>query len=113
FDPLLLMVLLALTAVGLATMHSAVGGADGRFAEQMRNFGIALAAMWIAAQASPQLLLRLAGPVYAVGLLLLIGVEFFGETRQGATRWLNVGITVLQPSELMKIAMPMLLAWYF
>src|SRR5690606_37534677 len=81
--------------------------------EQVRNFGVAAIAMWIAAQASPQLLSRLAVPVYAIGVLLLVLVEMFGETRQGATRWLNLGVTTLQPSELMKIAMPMMLAWYF
>lgn len=113
FDPLLLFVLLALTAVGLATMHSAVGSMDGRFAEQVRNFGIAAFAMWVAAQASPRVLEHIAVPTYIVGVILLFLVEFFGETRQGATRWLDIGITTLQPAELMKIAMPMMLAWYF
>lgn len=113
FDPWLLLVLLVLTGVGLATMYSAVGGADGRYVEQSRNFGIALAAMWLVAQASPQMLMRLAGPAYLVGLALLLAVEVAGDTRQGATRWLDIGITSIQPSELMKIAMPMMLAWYF
>lgn len=113
FDPLLLLVLLVLTGVGLATMYSAVGGADGRYVEQSRNFGIALAGMWLVAQASPQMLMRLAGPAYILGLVLLLAVEVAGDTRQGATRWLDIGITSIQPSELMKIAMPMMLAWYF
>ncbi len=113
FDVWLLLTLLAIGAVGLATMHSAVGGTGGRFAEQVRNFGIAFVVMWLVAQASPQLLMRLAVPVYLIGVVLLFGVEFFGETRQGATRWLNLGITAIQPSEVMKFGMPMMLAWYF
>jgi len=113
FDPWLLLLLLMLCAVGLATMHSAVGGTHGRFAEQVRNFGLAFGAMWFAAQASPQMLQRLAGPVYVLGVILLVLVEVAGETRMGATRWLNLGVTHIQPSEIMKIGMPMMLAWYF
>jgi len=112
-DPWLLLLLVAISAIGLATMQSAVGGTGGRFAEQVRNFGIAFVAMWLVAQASPQMLMRLAVPVYLVGVVLLLGVEFFGETRQGATRWLNLGVTHIQPSEIMKFGMPMMLAWYF
>jgi rod shape determining protein RodA len=52
-------------------------------------------------------------PVYAVGLALLIGVALFGEISHGARRWLNVGVTRIQPSELMKIGVPLMLAWYF
>lgn len=113
FDPILLLLLGLLAAVGLGTMHSAVGGTDWRFADQVRNFGIAFVAMWLVSQATPRLLARLAGPTYLLGLVLLLGVEFFGDTYKGATRWLNIGITSIQPSELMKIAMPMMLAWYF
>ena len=56
---------------------------------------------------------RLALPFYVVGVVLLLGVEFFGETSKGATRWLNLGVTRIQPSEMMKIGVPMMLAWYF
>ncbi len=113
FDPWLLLILLALAAVGLATMHSAVGGTDGRFVEQVRNFGVAALALWLAAQTSPRVLQQVAVPAYLIGLVLLLAVEFFGETRQGATRWLHLGVVTVQPAELMKIAMPMMLAWYF
>lgn len=113
FDPWLLLLLLALAAVGLSTMYSAVGHTDGRFAEQVRNFGMAFAALWIVAQFSPQWLMRSAVLFYLVGLLLLLGVEFFGDTRLGATRWLEIGPISIQPSEIMKIAMPLMLAWYF
>ena len=113
FDVWLLLVLVAFAGIGLATMHSAVGGTGGRFAEQVRNFGVAFLTMWLVAQASPQMLMRVAVPVYLAGVVLLLGVEFVGETRQGATRWLNLGVTHIQPSEIMKFGMPMMLAWYF
>ena len=57
--------------------------------------------------------MRSAVPIYLIGLLLLIAVALFGDVSKGARRWLNIGITRIQPSELMKIAMPLMLAWYF
>jgi len=113
FDAPMLLILMALAGIGLMSMYSAGGGFDGRSADQLRNYGIALLAMWLLAQLSPQTLMRLAVPVYLVGLVLLFGVEFAGETSKGATRWLNLGFTRIQPSEVMKIAVPMMLAWYF
>jgi rod shape determining protein RodA len=65
------------------------------------------------AQVPPQKLMLVAVPLYVLGVALLLGVEFFGITRKGATRWLNVGVTVIQPSEIMKIALPLMLAWWF
>ena len=57
--------------------------------------------------------MRIALPLYVLGLLLLVGVALFGEVANGARRWLNVGVTRIQPSEIMKIAVPLMLAWYF
>ncbi len=113
FDPWLLLILCALTAVGLATLYSAAGGGIGRFDSQVRNFGLAALVMWLVAQASPQVLQRISVLLFGAGLLLLVLVELLGDTRQGAQRWLDLGVVSLQPSELMKIAMPMMLAWYF
>ncbi len=113
FDGPLLLILLALAGVGLMSMYSAAGGFDGRFSDQLRNYGVALLAMWALAQLSPHTLMRLAVPFYLLGLALLMGVEVAGETSKGATRWLNLGFTRIQPSEMMKIAVPMMLAWYF
>ncbi len=113
FDWPLLAILLMFTGLGLTVMHSAVGGTDWRFAEQSRNFIIAFFAMWIMAMIPPKWMMKLALPFYIVGLVLLLGVEFFGETSKGATRWLNLGFTRIQPSEMMKIGVPMMLAWYF
>jgi rod shape determining protein RodA len=106
---------LALTiALGLAVVYSASGGSSlDRAFGQGRNLAVALAALWIFAHIHPQLLMRLALPAYVVGLALLIGVALFGEIRNGARRWLNLGFTTVQPSEVMKIAVPLVLAWFF
>jgi rod shape determining protein RodA len=110
-----LMAALALTlALGLTVVYSASGGSSfDRAVGQGRNLALAILALWIFAQIQPQLLMRLAVPVYLTGLALLIGVALFGEVRNGARRWLNLGVTVLQPSEIMKIGVPLVLAWYF
>ena len=110
-----LMATLALTvALGATVVYSASGGASmDRVLVQVRNLAVAFAALWILAQVHPQVLLRLALPTYVAGLGLLLGVALFGEVRNGARRWLNLGITSIQPSEIMKIAVPLMLAWYF
>jgi rod shape determining protein RodA len=113
FDWPLLLILVLFTALGLTVMHSAVGGTDWRFADQSRNFLIAFVAMWIVALIPPNILMKLAPPFYVVGVVLLVAVAVFGETSKGATRWLNLGVTRIQPSEMMKIALPLMLAWYF
>lgn len=109
-----LLILLALMALlGLTVMHSAVGGTDWRFAEQSKHFLIAFFVMWLVAIVPPPWIMRMAPYVYMVALVLLLGVEFFGETSKGATRWLNLGFTRIQPSEMLKITVPIMLAWYF
>ena len=109
----LMIILMILASVGLLVMHSAVGGTDWRFADQTRNFIVALTAMWVVALTPPHIIMRFAVPFYVLGVLLLLGVFFFGDTSKGATRWLNLGFTRIQPSEMMKIAVPLMLAWYF
>lgn len=113
FDWPLLALIILMAILGLTVMHSAVGGTDWRFAEQLRNFLIAFVFMWGAALMPPPLLMRLAPYLYAFGVALLLGVEFFGETAKGATRWLDVGFIRIQPSEMLKISVPVMLAWYF
>ena len=110
-----LMVALVLTlCLGLTVVYSASGGASfDRVIGQGRNIAIAAAALWVVANIPPQALMRLAVPVYAAGLALLVGVALFGEVRNGARRWLNLGFTTIQPSEIMKIGVPLVLAWYF
>ncbi len=112
-DGSLLSIVMGLIALGMLTLYSASYENPSRVSAQGLNILIALAVMWIAAQVPPQTLMRLAPPVYITGLLLLLAVAVFGDVRNGARRWLNVGVTSIQPSEIMKIAMPLMLAWYF
>jgi rod shape determining protein RodA len=112
-DRHLLAAVAALMLVGLITLYSASGESLARVAQQLANIVIALGVMWLAANIPPHYLQRLALPVYVLGLVLLFGVAAFGEVVNGARRWLHVGVTRIQPSELMKVAVPMALAWYF
>jgi len=68
--------------------------------------------LFVVAQVPPQKLMALAVPIYTVGVVLLVATALFGITKKGATRWLNLGV-VVQPSEILKIAMPLMLAWWF
>jgi rod shape determining protein RodA len=112
FDGPLMFGVLALGAFGLVTMYSAGFDHGTRFVDHARNMLIALVIMWCVAQVPPQRLLALAVPVYSVGLALLVATALFGLSRKGATRWLNVGV-VIQPSEILKLATPLMLAWWF
>ena len=112
FDLWLLLAVLILAGLGLTAMYSSGFDHGTRFADHGRNMLIALGILFVVAQVPPQRLMSLAVPLYVLGVVLLLGVEFFGITRKGATRWLNVGI-VIQPSELLKIATPLMLAWWF
>lgn len=84
-----------------------------RVPAQMMNMGAALFFMRLMAQVPPQRLMHLALPTYVLGIMLLVAVALFGDVSKGARRWLNLGFMRVQPSELMKIAMPLMLAWYF
>jgi rod shape determining protein RodA len=112
FDVPLLLAILLLTLMGLVSMYSAGYDHGTRFIDHSRNFALAAAILFIAAQVSPQRLMAMAVPLYVLGVALLIATELFGISKKGATRWLNVGI-VVQPSEILKIAMPLMLAWWF
>jgi rod shape determining protein RodA len=110
--PLLAAVLL-LMAVGLTVIFSGSNESLLRVSAQMVNMLVALAVMYAFANIPPHFLMRIALPLYVLGVLLLVGVALFGEIVNGARRWLHVGVTRIQPSELMKIAVPLMLAWYF
>ncbi|CAM5198658.1 Peptidoglycan glycosyltransferase MrdB OS=Castellaniella defragrans OX=75697 GN=mrdB PE=3 SV=1 [Castellaniella defragrans] len=109
----LLALLVVMALVGMATMHSAVGNTDMRFSDQFRNFIIAFVVMWAVAILRPAVILKFAPYIYALGIALLVAVTLFGVTSKGATRWLDLGVVRIQPSEMMKIAVPLMLAWYF
>ncbi|MEN9543247.1 MAG: hypothetical protein RLZZ598_80 [Pseudomonadota bacterium] len=113
FDGPLLLAVALLAAAGLLTMYSAGFDHGTRFVDHGRNMLLAAGVMFLVTQCSPHQLQRLAVPLYTVGLLLLVAVFLFGTTKKGATRWLNIGVAVVQPSEILKIAMPLMLAWWF
>ena len=113
FDGPLTVGLLLIVGISLATMYSAAFDFPGRFAGHLRNLAVAGVVTWVAAATPPALMMRLALPLYLLGVALLVAVELFGITNKGATRWLDVGITRIQPSEMLKIATPLMLAWYF
>ncbi|WP_374432086.1 rod shape-determining protein RodA [Ideonella dechloratans] len=112
FDLPLLAGLVVLGVMGLVTMYSAGYDNGSRFADHGRNMLLGLGILFVVAQVPPQRLAQLAVPLYSLGVALLLATAVFGITKKGATRWLNVGV-VIQPSELMKIAMPLMLAWWF
>ncbi len=112
FDRTFFLFVLALIAVGMLTLYSASFNMPGRVQDQLRNILLTFALMWGIANLSPQVLIRLAVPLYTFGISLLIAVALFGLIRKGAQRWINLGL-VIQPSEIMKIAMPLMLAWYY
>lgn len=112
-DNFLLVGLLLLMLVGLLVLYSATDANLSRVSNQLINMLVALAIMWLVANIPLQHIMRLAVPLYMIGLILLIGVALFGEIQNGARRWLNIGVTRIQPSELMKLAVPLMMAWYF
>ena len=112
FDTPLLIAVLLLAAFGLVTMYSAGFDHGTRFVDHGRNMLLAGGILFVVAQIPPQRLMTLAVPLYTVGVALLVATALFGITKKGATRWLNLGM-VIQPSEILKIAMPLMLAWWF
>jgi rod shape determining protein RodA len=112
-DGFLLTVLSATMLLGLVVLYSATGQNMDRVMNQFISIVVALGLMWALANLPPQHMMRFAWPTYVVGLLLLVGVALFGEVSHGARRWLHIGVARIQPSELLKIAVPLMLAWYF
>ncbi|WP_026437924.1 rod shape-determining protein RodA [Acidovorax sp. JHL-9] len=112
FDWPLVLVVAVLAGAGLLAMYSSGYDHGSRFMDHGRNMLIAAAILFMVAQVPPQKLMALAVPLYVVGVALLVAVALFGITKKGAQRWINLGI-VIQPSEILKIAMPLMLAWWF
>ena len=112
FDGPLAFAVFLLACAGLLTMYSSGYDHGTRFVDHGRNMLIAGLLMFVVAQVPPQRLMSLAVPLYVVGVSLLVAVAVFGITKKGARRWINVGV-VIQPSEILKIAMPLMLAWWF
>ena len=112
FDGPLAFAVFLLACAGMLTMYSSGYDHGTRFEDHGRNMLIAGFIMFVVAQIPPQRLMALAVPLYLAGLALLVAVAVFGITKKGARRWLNLGVTI-QPSEVLKIAMPLMLAWWF
>ena len=112
FDLPLTLGLAVLAGLGMLIMYSAGFDHGTRFVDHGRNLLLAALVLFVVAQISPQRLMQLAVPLYVLGVTLLIATALFGITKKGATRWLNIGV-VFQPSEILKLAMPLMLAWWF
>ncbi len=110
-DGLLLLGLMALLIFGLFILYSASGQDIGMMKAQLVRLGLALAVMVAVAQITPQTLRRWSLPVFLVGLSMLAAVLLVGHVGKGAQRWLDLGFMKFQPSEIMKLAVPMAVAW--
>ena len=102
---------LGVAALSCLILYSAGNDFEGRFFGHIRNLGLAILIMWTVAHISPSQWQKIAVPLFTFALLLLVAVAIAGDVSKGARRWLNLGVTRIQPSELMKIAMPLMLAW--
>jgi rod shape determining protein RodA len=112
FDGPLAMAVFTLACIGLVTMYSSGFDHGSQFQLHGRNMLISGFILFVVAQVPAQRLMSVAVPLYTLGVALLIAVAIFGITKKGAKRWVNVGV-VIQPSEILKIAMPLMLAWWF
>ena len=101
-----------LMLLGLIVLFSAGSGSMDLLQKQLIHLALALGVIFVFAQIPPTYYRTWAPWLFAVGLLLLIAVALFGEIRKGGQRWINLGFTTFQPSEIMKLAVPMMLAWY-
>jgi rod shape determining protein RodA len=112
FDGPLALIIFLILSTGIVTLYSAGIDFPGRVEDQLRNILIAFVVMWVAANVPPQTLMRFAVPIYTIGVTLLVAVALFGIVKKGARRWINLGM-IIQPSEILKIAVPLMLAWFF
>ena len=111
-DAPLLLALIGVSGLGLMVLYSAGGEDTSLLGRQLIRLAIAFATMFAVAQVSPRLLVRITPWVFATGILLLLAVLIGGEVSGGAQRWLNLYVVRFQPSEMMKLAVPMMVAWY-
>src|SRR5271166_3306211 len=112
-DSFLMGAALAIVGVGLVTLFSASDQSVPRVMTQVLSLAVALVLLWVVANLAPRQLARVALPLYVAAVLLLVAVALGGTVVNGSRRWLNLGVGRFQPSELMKIALPLMLAWYF
>ena len=111
-DLMLLALVVTLTTIGFIALFSAGYSFPWRIEGQIRNIAVAGVVMLVVSCIPVKAFQKATVPIFIVGCVLLLLTHFFGVTVKGATRWLNVGVRI-QPSELMKLAVPMMLAWYY
>ena len=111
-DAVLLFWLLAVSVFGLFVLYSASGQDQDVLIRQLVRLAVAFGTMLVVAQLRPQWLLRWTPWLYGAGIALLVAVLVVGDVGKGAQRWLNLGFVRFQPSEMMKLAVPMMVAWY-
>ena len=111
-DGLLLLGLLVLMMVGLVTIYSAGGQDLGLIQRQITRLALALGVMFVVAQIPPMAYQKLSVYIYVVGVAMLIAVLVVGVSSKGAQRWLDLSVFRFQPSEIMKLAVPLMVAWY-
>ncbi len=104
--------LLLLSGFGLIVLYSASGQNFDLVERQAVRIVLALAIMLAIAQLNPTTLRRWSPWLYGIGLLMLVAVLVFGQVGKGAQRWLDLGIVRFQPSEMVKLAVPLMIAWY-
>ncbi|MEO0047377.1 MAG: hypothetical protein RLZZ410_336 [Pseudomonadota bacterium] len=106
------LIVLGLIVISTVTFISASSGTSVKLIDQARNLVLAYSVMLVISRIPPKWLERSAVWIYGIGIALLLAVAAFGLIKKGARRWVNIGV-VIQPAEIMKIAMPLMLAWYF
>ncbi|GBE11158.1 Rod shape-determining protein RodA [bacterium BMS3Bbin12] len=111
-DPPLLIAVATVALIGLAILYSATDQDMQHVWKQILRLGVATVGMFMVAQVPPHWLKRITPAAFATGILLLIAVLIVGYTGKGAQRWLNLGLFRFQPAEIMKLAVPMMIAWY-
>ena len=111
-DGILLFGLLVLMVVGLFTIYSAGGQDIGLIQRQLTRLALALGVMLVVAQIPPMAYQKLSVYFYVIGIAMLVAVLVVGVSSKGAQRWLDLGVFRFQPSEVMKLAVPMMVAWY-
>lgn len=112
-DPWLFYAMLAVYIMSLFLLYSADGQDIGQLENKTLHTVLGFVLLWFIARTHPQTLAVFALPTYIAGVVLLLGVHFFGVTVNGAQRWLDIGVVRIQPSEIMKIGLPMMVAWFF
>jgi len=111
-DVPLLIGLLVLMGIGLITVYGAGGQDMGLVQRQVTRLGVAVVVMFAIAQVNPLIYKKWAVPLFIIGALMLVGVLLFGHVGKGAQRWLDLGFMKFQPSEIMKLVVPITIAWY-